>query len=176
MCIRDRLRRGLVLERRMLKVGVKPLELVRTGGDLPAIGLGLRPLTMAKSQTGLQFLPQLAQPARAVVAVNGGFFNRIVQVPLGALRLNNRWLSGPILNRGVIAWSNSRQLHFGRLRLQQTLWSNSGQRHRIDQLNSGYVQRGLSRYTRDWGPVYRPLSGQEEACLLYTSPSPRDSV
>ena len=160
------LRRGLVLERRMLKVGVKPLELVRTGGDLPAIGLGLRPLTMAKSQTGLQFLPQLAQPAGAVVAVNGGFFNRIVQVPLGALRLNNRWLSGPILNRGVIAWSNSRKLHFGRLRLQQTLWSNSGQRHRIDQLNSGYVQRGLSRYTRDWGPVYRPLSGQEEALLI----------
>ena len=160
------LRRGLVLERRMLKVGVKPLELVRAGGNLQAIGLGLRPLTMTKSQTGLQFLPQLAQPARAVVAVNGGFFNRIVEVPLGALRLNNRWLSGPILNRGVIAWTNSRNLHFGRLRLQQTLWSNSGRRHRIDHLNSGYVQHGLSRYTRDWGPVYRPLSGQEEALLI----------
>ena len=160
------LRRGLVLERRMLKVGVKPLELVRAGGDLPTIGLGLKPLTKANTQTGLQFLPQLAQPARAVVAVNGGFFNRIIEVPLGALRLNNRWLSGPILNRGVIAWTNSRRLHFGRLKLQQTLWSNTGQGHRIDQLNSGYVQRGLSRYTRDWGPVYRPLSGQEEALLI----------
>ena len=161
------LRRGLVLERRMLKVGVKPLELVRAGGDLPTIGLGLKPLTKANTQTGLQFLPQLAQSARAVVAVNGGFFNRIIEVPLGALRLNNRWLSGPILNRGVIAWTNSRRLRFGRLKLQQTLWSNTGQGHRIDQLNSGYVQRGLSRYTRDWGPVYRPLSGQEEAILIH---------
>ena len=103
------LRRGLVLERRLLKVGVKPLELVRAGGDLPAIGLALRPLTMANRQTGLRFLPQLAQPAQAVVAVNGGFFNRINEVPLGALRLNSRWLSGPILNRGVVAWNNAQR-------------------------------------------------------------------
>ena len=160
------LRRGLVLERRLVKVGVKPLELVRAGGDLPAIGLALRPLTMANSQTGLRFLPQLAQPAQAVVAVNGGFFNRINEMPLGALRLNSRWLSGPILNRGVVAWDNARRLRFGRLQLQQTLRTSSGRRHRLDQLNSGYVKRGLSRYTRAWGPTYRPLSGQEEALLI----------
>jgi len=160
------LRRGLVLERRILKVGVKPLELVRAGGDLPAIGLELRPLTMANRQTGLRFLPQLAQPAQAVVAVNGGFFNRIKEVPLGALRLNSRWLSGPILNRGVVAWNNARRLHFGRLQLQQTFRTSSGQRHRLDQLNSGYVKRGLSRYTRAWGTTYRTISRQEEGLLI----------
>ena len=51
------LRRGLVLERRMLKVGVKPLELVRTGGDLPGIGLVLRPLTMARVRRGFNSCP-----------------------------------------------------------------------------------------------------------------------
>ena len=33
-------------------------------------------------------------------------------------------------------------------------------------LNSGYVQKGLSRYTRAWGPVYRALSGDEQALLV----------
>ena len=160
------LRRGLVLERRLLTVGVKPLELMRTGGDLTAVGLRLQPLTMRGGQQGLRFLPQLAQPAGAVVAVNGGFFNRIVQLPLGALRRDGRWLSGPILNRGVIAWDRSDELRFGRLRLDQSLRVNGGPRRRIDSINSGYVQRGLSRYTSDWGPVYRPLSGEEEGLLI----------
>ena len=160
------LRRGLVLERRLLTVGVKPLELLRTGGDLTAVGLRLQPLTMRGGQQGLRFLPQLAQPAGAVVAVNGGFFNRIVQLPLGALRRDGRWLSGPILNRGVIAWDRSDELRFGRLRLDQSLRVNGGPRRRIDSINSGYVQRGLSRYTSDWGPVYRPLSGEEEGLLI----------
>ena len=160
------LRRGLVLERRLVKVGVKPLEVVRTGGDLPAIGLALRPLTMTNQQTGLRLLPQITEPAQAVVAVNGGFFNRILEVPLGALRLKGQWLSGPILNRGVIAWSSHQPLQFGRLQLQQSLWVNASRRHRLDYINSGYVQRGLSRYTRSWGPVYRPLSGREQALLI----------
>ena len=160
------LRRGLVLERRLVKVGVKPLEVVRTGGDLPAIGLALRPLTMANKQTGLRLLPQITEPVQAVVAVNGGFFNRILEVPLGALRLKGQWLSGPILNRGVIAWSSHQPLQFGRLQLQQSLWVNASRRHRLDYINSGYVQRGLSRYTRSWGPVYRPLSGREQALLI----------
>ena len=160
------LRRGLVLERRLVKVGVKPLEVVRTGGNLPAIGLALRPLTMANQQTGLRFLPQITEPVQAVVAVNGGFFNRILEVPLGALRLKDQWLSGPILNRGVIAWSSQQPLQFGRLQLQQSLWVNASRRHRLDYINSGYVQRGLSRYTRSWGPVYRPLSGREQALLI----------
>ena len=160
------LRRGLVLERRTVKVGVKPLEVVRAGGDLAAIGLSLQPLAGSERQTGLRFLPQMARPAQAVVAVNGGFFNRILEVPLGALRRNSRWLSGPILNRGVIAWSDDDQLHFGRLSLQQSLWVNTAQRHRLDHLNSGFIQRGLSRYTRAWGRVYHPLSGQEQALLI----------
>ena len=160
------LRRGLVLEERTVTVGVKPLRVLRTGGELKRIGLTLKPLTVNGQQQGLRFLPQLSEPANAVVAVNGGFFNRILQLPLGALRHQGEWLSGPILNRGVIAWSEDDPLQFGRLRLDQQLQVNGGRRWGLRDLNSGYVQRGLSRYTRAWGPTYRPLSGEEEALLI----------
>jgi len=160
------LRRGLVLEERTVTVGVKPLRVLRTGGDLSRIGLTMTPLTMAGQQQGLRFLHQLSQPANAVIAINGGFFNRILQLPLGALRQQGQWLSGPILNRGVVAWGDTDQLQFGRLQLDQQLQVNGGRRWGLSYLNSGYVQRGLSRYTRAWGPIYRPLSGEEEALLV----------
>jgi len=160
------LRRGFVLEKRTIKVGVKPIQVFRAGGDLSGLGITLQPLAKTEQQQGLQFLPQLSQPAGALVAVNGGFFNRINQLPLGALRREGVWLSGPILNRGVIAWGSSGDLQFGRLRLDQTLQVNNGQHWGIKAINSGYVQKGLSLYTPAWGPRYRALSGEEEALLI----------
>ena len=160
------LRRGFVLEQRIIKVGVKPIQVFRAGGQLSRLGITLQPLVKAEQQQGLRFLPQLSQPAGALVAVNGGFFNRINQLPLGAVRHQGIWLSGPILNRGVIAWGASGDLQFGRLRLNQTLRVNNGRRWGLMALNSGYVQKGLSLYTPAWGPRYRALSGEEEALLI----------
>ena len=159
-------RRGLVLERRRIRVGVKPLEILRAGGELERVGLSLMPLPMAGRQQGLRYLSQLSAPAGALVAVNGGFFNRIQQLPLGALRQRGVWISGPILNRGVVAWEEGKTPQFGRLRLDQELQVKGGRRWGLGFLNSGYVQRGLSRYTAAWGPTYRALSGQEQALLL----------
>ena len=160
------LRSGLVVDQRSITVGVKPLQVFRAGGNLSALGLQLQPLAMRGSQQGLRFLPQLSQPAGAMIAVNGGFFNRIRQLPLGALRRNGVWLSGPILNRGVIAWGSSGNLQFGRLRLDQVLKVSGGRRWGLGFLNSGYLQRGLSRYTRAWGAQYKALSGEEQALLI----------
>jgi hypothetical protein len=42
----------------------------------------------------------------------------------------------------------------------------NGNRQPLVVVNSGYLQRGLSRYTADWGPVYRALSGNERALLV----------
>jgi hypothetical protein len=164
--VAEMLRRGFVLERRTIKVGVKPIQVFRAGGDLSRLGITLQPLVNAEQQQGLRFLPQLSQPAGALVAVNGGFFNRINQLPLGALRHQGVWLSGPILNRGVIAWGASGDLQFGRLRLNQTLQVNNGRSWSLMALNSGYVQKGLSLYTPAWGARYRALSGEEEALLI----------
>ena len=164
--IQSFVRQGLVLDKRVVKVGVKPLLIYRVGTDPNSQGLELRPLAPRSGQQGLRFLNQLAQPAGAVFAINGGFFNRIRQLPLGAVRIDGNWLSGPILNRGAIGWNGTNRLYFGRLRLNQELIVEGGQRWGLGHLNSGYVQRGLSRYDHAWGPVYRALSGREQAITV----------
>ena len=156
-------RNGLVFETRTLRVGVKPVKIYRAGVPFNSTTLGLRPLAARGAQTGIRFLSQLAQPEKALLAVNGGFFNRVRQLPLGALRVDGTWLSGPILNRGAIGWTAGNRLLFNRLRLDQSMQVNGGRRWGLGFLNSGYVQRGLSRYTRAWGPVYKALSGEEKA-------------
>lgn len=164
--IQGLMRRGLVLDRRVVKVGVKPLVIYRVGTDPTVQGLDLRPLAPTSGQQGLRYLNQLSQPAGALFSINGGFFNRVRQLPLGAVKRDGTWLSGPILNRGAVGWSNDNRLHFGRLRLDQELSVEGGRRWGLGYWNSGYVQRGLSRYDRAWGPVYRALSGQEKAMTV----------
>ena len=160
------IRLGLVLDKRIVKVGVKPVLIHRVGADPGAQGLQLLPLARPSGQKGLRFLNQLAHPAGALIAINGGFFNRVRQLPLGAVKRDGVWLSGPILNRGAIGWNGDGRLQFGRLRLDQELVVAGGNRRRLNHLNSGYVQRGLSRYNRAWGTVYRALSGQEQAITV----------
>ena len=157
---------GLVLDVRTVRVGIKPLLVYRAGARFDSDNLSLRPLAARGSQTGLRYLTQLAQQQRAVAAVNGGFFNRVRQLPLGAIRMDGTWVSGPILNRGAIGWSIGQPLLFDRLRLDQTLQVAGGRRWGLGHLNSGYVQRGLSRYTRAWGPIYKALSGEEKAISI----------
>ncbi|MEB3322994.1 MAG: phosphodiester glycosidase family protein [Synechococcaceae cyanobacterium] len=126
----------------------------------------LRPLSRPEGMEGLSSLPGLARRHDALVAINGGFFNRVRRLPLGALRNRGRWLSGPILNRGVVAWEPRSLPRFGRLRLDEWITDARGARWPVEFVNSGYVKRGLSRYTADWGPHYRALSGTETALLV----------
>lgn len=141
------------------------LNAVRLDPRNPA--LALRPLTRGSGgMEGLSSLQQLAARQNALVAINGGYFNRIKRLPLGALKVDGDWLSGPILNRGVVAWRPGSMPRFGRLTLNEWISDNSGNRQPVLVVNSGYLQRGLSRYTADWGPSYRALSGNERALLL----------
>ena len=128
--------------------------------------LRLTPLAPLQGMEGLLTLTQLAQQNQALVAINGGYFNRVRQLPLGALKKDGRWLSGPILNRGVAAWSGREPPRFGRLNLQEWAIGSDGQRLPLVVVNSGYVQRGVSRYDAGWGPAYRSLSGAETAVLV----------
>ncbi|MFZ9271128.1 MAG: phosphodiester glycosidase family protein [Prochlorococcaceae cyanobacterium] len=126
----------------------------------------LRPLTRSSGMEGLSSLQQLAAQDDALVAINGGYFNRVRRLPLGALKADGRWHSGPILGRGVVAWAPGSMPRFGRLNLSEWLSDRQGNRLPLVVLNSGYVQRGLSRYNADWGPSYRALSGSESAVAL----------
>lgn len=113
------------------------------------------------TQIGTTPLIQMAQLSQASAAINAGFFNRKQQLPLGAIRRDNRWLSGPILNRGAIAWNDQGQFKIGRLSLQETLTTSTAMRFPVLFVNSGYVQDGIARYTPEWGSTYTPLTDNE---------------
>ena len=148
-------------------------RLVRQGVRINAIrvdplnaSLQLRPLARPGAMEGLSSLVQLANQQQAWVAINGGYFNRVRRLPLGALKQDGRWLSGPILNRGVAAWDERTMPRFGRLQLSEWVVGPGALRLPVAVVNSGYVQRGISRYTADWGPNYRALSGSETGLLI----------
>ncbi|MEM8780205.1 MAG: phosphodiester glycosidase family protein [Cyanobacteria bacterium P01_G01_bin.49] len=130
--------------------------------DLRSPKISLKPIVSnPNSQTGTASLITTAQNWQASAAINGGFFNRNNQLPLGAIRQDNKWLSSPILGRGAIAWNEQGQVAISRLSLQENLITATGQRIPILFLNSGYVQAGMARYTPAWGSSYQTLSDNE---------------
>jgi hypothetical protein len=124
------------------------------------VGLQLTPITPSSiTLTGIAPLAETARASEAAAAINAGFFNRNNQLPLGAVRANGRWRSGPILGRGAIAWNRS-TIQFSRLGLQETLTLPKGQLP-LTQLNSAYIRAGVARYTPDWGNTYLTLANNE---------------
>jgi hypothetical protein len=153
-------------DRTVQQVGGRRILLNAVRFDPRDTSLELRPLSHPQTMEGLSSLVGLARHHDALVAINGGFFNRVRRLPLGALKEQGRWRSGPILNRGVVAWETRSLPRFGRLSLQEWVSDGSGRRWPVEFVNSGYVKRGLSRYTADWGRAYRALSGAESAVLV----------
>ncbi len=124
--------------------------------------LDIRPIrSTPNAAEGISPLVTMAQSTGAAAAINGGFFNRNNQLPLGVVRDNNRWLSGPILNRGAIAWNEQHQAVVDRLALVEEITTSTGQRFPITHLNSGYIEAGIARYTPEWGSSYKTLADNE---------------
>ncbi|MEM7580896.1 MAG: phosphodiester glycosidase family protein [Cyanobacteria bacterium P01_A01_bin.80] len=122
----------------------------------------IRPVaTNQDKQEGTAPLIKTARKYLAAAAINGGFFNRKNRLPLGAIRRDSQWLSGPILNRGAIAWNDAGEFYMNRLSLQENLIIPGNQNLPISHLNSGYVQQGIARYTHLWGQNYTPLTDKE---------------
>jgi hypothetical protein len=125
-------------------------------------GIKIRPiLNNPPTETGTAPLLNIADANQVVAAINSGFFNRINRLALGAIRRDSRWLSGPILNRGALAWNDAGDMKIGRLSLQETVITSKGERLAITHLNSAYVQAGIGRYTPEWGANYTPFGDGE---------------
>ncbi|MEG4987483.1 phosphodiester glycosidase family protein [Microcoleus sp. BR0-C5] len=125
-------------------------------------GVKIRPLlSNPPVDQGTAPLLQTAEVSGAAAAINAGFFNRINRLALGAIRRDNKWLSGPILNRGAIAWNDRGEFAIDRLTLQESVITPANQFLPVSHLNSAYVQPGIARYNPDWGTTYTPLSGNE---------------
>ncbi|MCX5935591.1 MAG: phosphodiester glycosidase family protein [Pseudanabaena sp. LacPavin_0818_WC45_MAG_42_6] len=148
-------------EPKTIKFSVTALEV-----DLKSPRLKLRPIWSnpdgsPNGISGLMPLPQMVQQAQAVGAINGGFFNRIRKLPVGAIREGNRWLAGTALVRGAIAWNEKGETLIDRLNFKEEISTASQVTIALTNLNSGYVQRGIARYTPNWGSVYSPLTENE---------------
>ncbi|WP_299413285.1 phosphodiester glycosidase family protein [Acaryochloris sp. IP29b_bin.148] len=154
---------GILRQERVIALGNRqyPVTWLALNPDMP--GLKLQPIWGNRTALlGIHPLLSMAKGTQVAAAINAGFFNRKNKTPLGAIRQNGQWISSPILNRGVVAWNEQGQLQMGRLNLQQTLSTSSGQRLSIVSLDSGYPQKGIARYTPTWGPAYTPILKTEK--------------
>jgi hypothetical protein len=158
---------GLNWRQRFVNLGKERFPIVWLEINPRTSGIKLKPITTTTNTlVGTAPLIQTAQQYSAVAAINGGYFNRNNQLPLGAIRRDGVWLSSPILNRGAIAWNDSGQFYIGRLNLVETLVSNNNVQLPILTLNSGYVQSGIARYTSAWGATYTFLTDNETILVV----------
>ena len=148
-----------------LPSGVFPVNWLAV--DLRSPRISLKPITgNPNSREGIEPILTAGRLWQAAAAINGGFFNRNNKLPLGAIRQDGRWLSGPILNRGAIAWNEQGKVTIDRLSLRETLITSTGKRLPVIFLNSGYLEKGIARYTSEWGTNYRTLTDNETVVVV----------
>ncbi|MEL7084381.1 MAG: phosphodiester glycosidase family protein [Cyanobacteria bacterium J06597_1] len=115
---------------------------------------------------GLMDTQAAARREGADIVINGGFFSRITHQPLGAIKVDNSWISGPILGRGVMAWTDSGDFLFDRVQFYEEAQLSNGETLLISDLNSGYFRPGFSRYTPVWGRSYTTETDNEVAIVV----------
>jgi hypothetical protein len=153
---------GIRWQQQLVNLGSDRFPVVSLTIDPHQPGVKLKPIWgNAASTVGTTPLSTVAQRSQVVAAINAGFFNRNTQLPLGAIRSDNKWISGPILNRGAIAWNDAGDITVGHLKLQETLKTSTGRQFVLQSLNSGFVGAGIARYTPDWGSSYTPIIDHE---------------
>jgi len=153
---------GLRWRDEYLAVGGRAFPVHQLWLDAASSDIAMRPIWPdASRMPGTEPLITTARNAGAIAAINAGFFNRNNQLPLGAIRLNSRWFSGPILNRGAIAWGIPGRPLVSQLALTHALTTNRGETFTVAHINSGYVQAGMGLYTREWGSTYTPITDNE---------------
>ena len=154
--------RGIRWRQQYQNIGTARFPVVSLEINPRQTGVKIRPiLSNPPTDKGTAPLLQTAELSGSAAAINAGFFNRINRLALGAIRRDSKWLSGPILNRGAIAWNDSGEFVINRLSLQETIITPTNQRLPISHLNSAYVQSGIGRYNPDWGTTYTPFSDNE---------------
>ena len=150
------------LNRFQVKIGEASVAVSMVELDLAQPAFKLRPFWAGSGQVpGLLDTQSAARREGADIAINGGFFSRITHQPLGAIKANNTWVSGPILGRGVMAWNDAGDFFFDRVRFYERVELSGGASLLISDLNSGYFRPGFSRYTPVWGREYNTETDDE---------------
>jgi Phosphodiester glycosidase len=151
---------GMQWRQQVMTIGNTPLTVLSF--ELDPRSVKLRPVIPSSTPdlAGIATVLNTAQQSQSLLSMNGGFFNRTNQLPLGMIQTDGVLRSGPILNRGVMAWDDAGNFRFDRYSLQEMVTIGS-QTLALNHLNSAYVQAGISRYTSGWGSSYKTLSDSE---------------
>lgn len=154
---------GLRWREQLVTLGQRQFPVIWLTIDSRQPNLSLKPIWgNPQALPGIQPLMAIASQSRSAAAINGGFFNRDNQTPLGAIRRDGQWISSPILGRGVVAWDAQGQLKLGRISLKSMITTQGGQQREIVSINSGYPQKGIAQYTPTWGAQYTSLLENEQ--------------
>lgn len=122
----------------------------------------LRPiLPQPDTVVGSQPISLITANQQAAAAINGGYFNRNTRQPLGAIKINGKLLSSPILGRSALGWQKKDGWEIARFSYAETISNSQGQKVSNTFLNSGYAQNGVARYTTAWGKAYQPITNNE---------------
>lgn len=146
---------GIRVQQQTVAFGERRVSVAIAALDVSQQSLRLRPFWAAAERLeGIRDTRSAALFQRAALAINGGYFNRNTQQPLGAIRRDGEWISSPILGRGVVAWNDVGEFLFSRLQYGETATLARGETIAVSHLNSGYVQAGWARYSPAWGDRY----------------------
>lgn len=158
---------GVRWQQRFVNLGSSRFPVVSLEVNPRQPGVSIKPIVSnTTTAVGTAPLVTTAQKDQVAAAINGGFFNRNNQLPLGAIRRDHQWLSGPILNRGAIAWNDTGDVNVGHLKLQEILKTSNGNHLPVVYLNSGYVGVGIYRHTQEWGTHYTPILDNEKVVTV----------
>ncbi len=129
----------------------------------------LRPIISQSNLVGSNAIGTIVANQEAAAAINGGYFNRNTRQPLGAIKINGKWLSSAILGRSAIGWQDQGSWQISRLTYTENISSGQGQKVTNSFLNSGYAQNGVARFTTAWGSTYQTMTNNELVLTVQNS-------
>lgn len=116
--------------------------------------LKIQPQTASTKLNSKSTVRRIAQKSGSIVAINGGFFKPQTGVPLGALMIDGKVLTGPIYNRvGIAIFEENNKTSYKMANIEfeiNALTKNN--KVKIDNINQPrMLQSYLLLYTSDWG-------------------------
>ncbi|MBQ8476052.1 phosphodiester glycosidase family protein, partial [bacterium] len=116
--------------------------------------LKIKPQTASEKLNAKSTVRKIAQRDGALIAINGGFFKPQTGVPLGALMIDRKVLTGPIYNRvGIAIFEHNHKTSFKMANIDFIINAKTKNHTvKIDNINQPrMLQSYMLLYTSDWG-------------------------
>ena len=118
--------------------------------------LNIKPQIAGEKLNSKSTVRKIAQKDNSIIAVNGGFFKPQTGVPLGALMIDGKVLTGQIYNRvGIAIFENNHKTSFKMLNINFEINAlTENDKVKIDNINQPRMLQSYTLlYTSDWGKL-----------------------